>query len=1406
MPPCGLHDRGDQKYDHLLQPVRLPPEKRTSMGVLHLRQVVAVRSRTRSLLLAAAAVALLLVGPTAVSAATISGNTLTGVEGQPLAAGVGAVLAQTDLGDVSGVSIDWGDGTHDPCVFYSGPAFPTTAPGACWFWRGQADSYAAAVFGVHTYSLPDAVYVDGSLQTNAPYQWSITDGGETILGSAAIADAPLSPGGGVAIKALTGIAEPTTVANFRDSDPHGQPGNYQTTVTWGDGTPTDTTATVSGGGGTGFRVSDAHAYANPGTYTVTTTITDHIPGRASYGPITITSHATAATTGAEAIAAQEGTRVSGVIAKYCGQSGLPSSVAVSWGDGSALDTATTVTTVAGGCHTVSAGHTYVESTANARTFRVTPRPASWAGPVSGTATVSDAPLSAAWDGPAVAAAGSSFTFPDTQLATIHDANPDAPSCTSSASCDITATISWGDGTTSPATLTALAGGGLGVHGSHTYRGPGYYAMTVTAADRGGSSVQATGAFRVAFPPPETAGCLGTVPAVGATTGLYGVSPPSGRPNWGITSDDRVVRTGNLVVCAIDAPWTYDGGSSSAGTFQATGPIIVNGIELIPATGDANVPYVISTQGDGQISGPQSQAWITKADHLAQPGLRGELGSANLTGDPWVLEGSTLAVMTASAASSVDGLPITGTVPIRISGLGTSQIPATIRLPSAFTLGASSGGPVTSTHTFAAGYPALAVSGESAGLPPFRNDGYLCSLPTPPGLPVHLTFPSAFVGGMPVTNGYLDYDPSTGTADGGALFSIGGARVSGFFAFHNGSFADAGGCASGLAAPIIPELLQLDGISFNAFLDPTRFRATATLGLVGLGTAGSVIDLQGGTMVVFGSNRFPYQYDADKAVTGQDDIPGTSSILYTHPFTTTTIGIAGQYSPFGLPLQINGYVLYVYPSYVEFGGGWNVNVLNGALSASLTSAGQLWLAQHEFDIEAHGSVSVAGFHSGADIVVSNIGIIGCANVDIPNGVGGVLATLSEGAAYRWGQGLSGVNIWLFGGCNNNFGSYRVSASSGSLVRRSAGAPGVGSPTFTIGHGLPDAMVRLTGAGGAPAATITGPGGQQATTGADGTVSGTTSVAAVRFGRFDTTWIGLHRPTAGRWTVTPLAGSVRITSVAVADGLAAASVHATVTGRGYHRALRYVVRLRPGQRVQFAESGTGTGQLIGTARGARGALAFTPAIGPAGRRRIIALISLAGLPSQRSVVASYLAPGPPVAQAPPHLRAAHLGLTLRLSWRAGAYTTAYRVTVVSTDGRRLLYLLPRGARALSVPNPLGGGAIVTVAGVGPDGNVGPAATVRVAAPSRPGRVRALTITRSAHAVRVSWAAASGARDYRVTIIVGSGRPSLTVTRGRALRVTGTGSAALRVTVQAEGTIDVLGPASSARLPALRRPGRA
>src|SRR5262249_30740966 len=72
-----------------------------------------------------------------------------------------------------------------------------------------------------------------------------------------------------------GAGELVTLTGAAFSDP-GAPGTYAATVNWGDGSPTDTSPTVSAPAtaADSGRVFDSHAYEQPGVYTVTVSVSE----------------------------------------------------------------------------------------------------------------------------------------------------------------------------------------------------------------------------------------------------------------------------------------------------------------------------------------------------------------------------------------------------------------------------------------------------------------------------------------------------------------------------------------------------------------------------------------------------------------------------------------------------------------------------------------------------------------------------------------------------------------------------------------------------------------------------------------------------------------------------------------------------------------------------------------------------------------------------------------------------------------------------------------------------------------------------------------------------------------------------------------------------------------------------
>lgn len=180
-----------------------------------------------------------------------------------------------------------------------------------------------------------------------------------------------------------------------------------------------------------------------------------------------------------AVPATEGAPFSAPVATFtqAGASATASSytASINWGDGT-----TSAGTVSGasGSFSVSGTHTYLEEGPYQVTTTVTDvtNPANTA-TATGTATVADAPLSAT---------GTNITTTNPLSATVATFTDADPNGTVS---DYTASINWGDGTTSAGTVSGS--GPFAVAGTHTYPALGPYTVVTHICDVGGACADAT---------------------------------------------------------------------------------------------------------------------------------------------------------------------------------------------------------------------------------------------------------------------------------------------------------------------------------------------------------------------------------------------------------------------------------------------------------------------------------------------------------------------------------------------------------------------------------------------------------------------------------------------------------------------------------------------------------------------------------------------------------------------------------------------------------------------------------------------------------------------------------------------------------------------------------------------------
>jgi hypothetical protein len=379
----------------------------------------------------------------------------------------------------------------------------------------------------------------------------------------------------------------------------------QAMINWGDGQSSQ--AILSGNGLGSFAVAGSHVYAEEGTYLVTITAKD------SNGHVA--SDSTAAKVGdaylsvyTAPVSASEGHAFSGVLASFNDANSMAEigdfQAEIDWGDG---QTSTgDITSVGGTAFNISANHIYSEEGSYAFKVTVTDTGGS-SGSASETINVADGFLTATIVQLGTQVEGTSYSG-----LLGHFGDSDAFGTLS----DYTATIYWGDGTSSAGNIVGSQSGGFDVSGSHVYTTAGIYNYGITIQDSGGASGSAGNSVQVIDAPLLGSGQSFTASPTGSTGSVLVATFTDGG--------------GLAAPSSYSATIDWGDASTSAGTITQPGgtgtPFNVTGNHVYSTRGSWTVHTTI-TDASGSSVVVVSQVHTIPTDAI--------LGRSGKTGQIWV---------------------------------------------------------------------------------------------------------------------------------------------------------------------------------------------------------------------------------------------------------------------------------------------------------------------------------------------------------------------------------------------------------------------------------------------------------------------------------------------------------------------------------------------------------------------------------------------------------------------------------------------------------------------------------------------------------------------------------------------------------------------------------------------------
>jgi hypothetical protein len=491
-----------------------------------------------------------------------------------------------------------------------------------------------------------------------------------------------------AITATEGVSGSFTVATFTDSDPS-PVADYSATINWGDGTTTP--GTVSQNGST-FSVIGTHTYADetdPASLPVTVQIQENNGADQDAGTANSTANVAESdslTPGIVDILATETQFFSGAVATFADTNASATAgdftATIDWGDGT-----TTAGTVIGGTgtFTVSGTHTYPDE--GSFTVGVTfsdDAPGTASAAASSTATVAEADVLTGTGVTVTATEGQSFSG---TVATFTNTNTTAPASNFSAS------IVWGDGTTTAGTVGGSAGN-FTVTGTHTFAEDGSLTVRVTLTDSPPGTATATATSTANIAERDLTATSTTISAREGTSLSRAVASftDAGSPdaasaftafiNWGDGTTSTGTVTGSAGSFTVNGTHTYADEGSFTVAVQTTETGVPNGTASASSTAQVAEADELSATGTA-VSAMQGQTFNGQVAALTTTYTSNTANDLNATidwGDGTITTGTvngsngSFTVLGAHAYANLGSFPVT--VTIADDGSGTASVTAT----------------------------------------------------------------------------------------------------------------------------------------------------------------------------------------------------------------------------------------------------------------------------------------------------------------------------------------------------------------------------------------------------------------------------------------------------------------------------------------------------------------------------------------------------------------------------------------------------------------------------------------------------------------------------------------------------------------------------------------------------------